>query len=73
MYMNSPKTALMCLNDEIGKKLASLRSETVTPYMHVLMIQIKALVSDSGPHNFWSIRLGPNPKLTLTNPTLTLD
>ena len=30
MYiMNSPKTALMCLNDEIGKKLASLRSETV--------------------------------------------
>ena len=30
------------------------------------------LVSDSGPPNFRSIRLGPNPKLTITNPKLTL-
>ena len=33
----------------------------------------RALVSDSSPPNFRSIRLGPNPKLVLTNPTLTLN
>ena len=31
---------------------------------------VLALVSDSGPPNFRSIRLGP--KLTLTNPKLTI-